>query len=342
MCEIDDPTDGQQLIFRPVMRTLVLVVWLAGQATGAAAQTDSVRARGRRYTGLFFDGRFMDIYARFSPSMRQAIDTAKLDSLRGQMGALRAVISEETSPRPPYTLYDETISVEKIPQPVRVRWAIDSAGTIGGFVMRPAPVTEAASPFLDYRTKTPLQLPFTGEWFVVWGGRTLAQNLHASSPDQRFAYDFVITRGGTTHHGDGKQNGDYFCFGQTVLAPGAGAIVEAVDGVGDNTPGVVNGDAPLGNHVVIDHGNGEFSFLAHLERASVAVKTGDHVARGAVVGRCGNSGVSPEPHVHYHIQSTPSYLVGAGMPAQFEHYVADGAPVVRGEPVRGQTIRGGT
>jgi murein DD-endopeptidase MepM/ murein hydrolase activator NlpD len=297
---------------------------------------------GRRYTGLFFDGRVQDIYAKFTPTMRQAVDTAKLDSLRAQVGALKGVISEETSPRPPYTLYDETISVEKLAQPVVVRWAIDSSGTIGGFVMRPAAVAEAASQFLGYRTKTSLRLPFTGEWFVIWGGRTLAQNRHASSPDQRFAYDFVIARGGVTHQGDGKQNGDYYCFGQPVMAPGAGSIVEAVDGVADNTPGAVNGEAPLGNHVVIDHGNGEFSFIAHLQRGSVAVKTGDRVARGAALGRCGNSGVSTEPHVHYHIQSTPAFLVGAGMPAQFEHYIADGTVVARGEPARGQTIRGGT
>jgi len=38
-------------------------------------------------------------------------------------------------------------------------------------------------------------------------------------------------------------------------------------------------------------------------------------------------------------QSTPSFMVGAGLPAQFQHYVADSAPVDRGEPTRGQSIR---
>jgi murein DD-endopeptidase MepM/ murein hydrolase activator NlpD len=109
-----------------------------------------------------------------------------------------------------------------------------------------------------------------------------------------------------------------------VLAPGAGTVVDLVDSVADSVQ--------LGNYVVIDHGNGEFSFLAHVERGSIAVKRGQRVRQGDQVGRCGT-------HLQYHVQSTPSFLVGAGMPAQFQHYVADGSPVDRGEPTRGQAVR---
>ncbi len=174
-----------------------------------------------------------------------------------------------------------------------------------------------------------------------WGGRSVAENYHAASPDQRFAYDFLVTEGDSSFSGDGTQNEDYYCFGKSVVAPGAGTVVEAVDGVQDQPPGQLNPDAPLGNHVIIDHGNGEVSFLAHLKKGSVAVEAGQEVAAGDVLGACGNSGNSSEPHLHYHLQTDAVFYGGAGgegLPAQFRAYLADGKRVERGEPTRGQVI----
>jgi murein DD-endopeptidase MepM/ murein hydrolase activator NlpD len=305
-----------------------LVVCLALSAR-AGAQSDSVRTWGRRYTDWFFGDHLNELYARFADKYHDAADSAKLvalhDRVHNELGAKQLVVSETLTPRGPYTVYEQTVTVEKIVQLVIVRSAIDSTGRIGAFVVLPSQVTEAVSAFMDYKTKTPLRLPFTGTWQVLWGGRTLADNQHASLPDQRFAYDFVVgTNGG--------------CAGRPVLAPGEGTIVDLVDSVHDNAPGDFNNAAPLGNYVVIDHGNGEFSFLAHLQSHSVSVKRGQHVARGAVLGRCGASGQVAGPVLHYHMQTTPSFMVGAGMPAQFQAYVADGKPVDRGEPRRGQSI----
>lgn len=287
---------------------------LALIASIAQAQADSATTWGRRYTELFWGDQLNTIFAHFTPQMRSEMDSAKFagvrEQIRQQLGAKEYVITESESQRTPYTIYDEMVEVEKITQPIVVRWTFDTAGGIAGFFIRPSPVSEAASAFLEYKTKTDLRLPFTGDWLVLWGGRTLAQNRHASSPDQRFAYDFGVKDGS--------------CTGRPALAPGAGMIVDVVDTVADS--------AGLGNYVVIDHGNGEYSFLAHLERGSVTAKRGQHVRPGDQLGRCGT-------HLHYHVQSTPSFLVGAGMPAQFQHYVADHKPVARGEPTRGQIVR---
>jgi murein DD-endopeptidase MepM/ murein hydrolase activator NlpD len=138
--------------------------------------------------------------------------------------------------------------------------------------------------------------------------------------------------------GDGTRNAQYYCFGQPILAPGAGKAVVVVDGLEDNVPGKMDREHPAGNHVVLDHGNGEFSFLAHFTKG-IQVGEGADVASGAVLGKCGNSGNSSEPHLHYHLQSTPVFREGEGLPAQFLEYVADGKEVARGEPTRGQTIR---
>jgi murein DD-endopeptidase MepM/ murein hydrolase activator NlpD len=187
-------------------------------------------------------------------------------------------------------------------------------------------------------TKTELRLPFDSRWFVFWGGRTLAQNHHASTLDQRFAYDLVVLREGRTHVGDRKHNEDYYCFGQRIVAPALGTAVSVENGVEDNVPGVMNPKQPMGNHVILDHGNGEFSFLCHLRKGTVAVRKGDQLKAGELLGLCGNSGNSSEPHLHYHLQDSADFGWGRGLPAPFRDYLADGKPMERGEPVKGQTI----
>ena len=180
-----------------------------------------------------------------------------------------------------------------------------------------------------YQSKTPLHLPFSGAWTVEWGGRTAQQNHHLLSTDMRYACDFVLP-----HHGDGSRNQDYDCFGRPILAPAGGLVSEAVDGIDDNRPGEPRPPV-CGNHVVIDHRNGEFSYLCHFQKGSLAVKVGDAVKAGQLVGKCGNSGQSSRPHLHFHLQNA----VGEGLPAQLIDYLADEKPVPRGEPQRGQSVR---
>jgi murein DD-endopeptidase MepM/ murein hydrolase activator NlpD len=148
----------------------------------------------------------------------------------------------------------------------------------------------------------------------------------------------VIRRNGSTHKGDGKRNEDYFCFDEPLLAPADGAIVESVDGIPDNVPGVMNARQIYGNHVVIDFGNGEYGVMCHFKNGSVRVKVGDRVKSGQIVGLCGNSGNSSEPHLHFHLQDGKKLGAAIGLPAPFSGYMADGKMLRLGVPVRGQLI----
>jgi murein DD-endopeptidase MepM/ murein hydrolase activator NlpD len=148
-----------------------------------------------------------------------------------------------------------------------------------------------------------------------------------------------VVRGEASHGGDGTRNEDYYCFGRPILAPAAGRVVEVVTDVEDNVPGKMNPVQITGNRVVIDHGNGEFSVLAHLRQGSVRVAKGASVTRGQQLGDCGNSGNSSEPHLHYQLQATAEFGSAPGLPAQFVDYVANGKPVAWGEPVQGERIK---
>ena len=236
-------------------------------------------------------------------------------------------------------VYSRVARFERYGGPVLVQWAFGAGSEIAGFLVQGMPTDEPApSSYLDHQTRAALRLPFEGEWTVFWGGRSVEENYHAAYVDQRFAMDVVIVRDGSTHTGDGGKNSDYHCFGQPVLAPGDGVVVAALDGVPDNAPGVFDDEGPLGNYVVIDHGTGEYSFLAHLRQGSVTVQPGQRVSAGDAIGECGNSGRSSEPHLHFHLQDSPEFGVGEGMPAQFLDYWADGELVERGEPVQGQVV----
>jgi len=76
--------------------------------------------------------------------------------------------------------------------------------------------------------------------------------------------------------------------GTAVSAPGAGVVALA---------------APLyftGNTVVLDHGHGLYSLLAHL--SDFSVKEGDLVGRGDVVGTVGATGRVTGAHLHWGVQ----------------------------------------
>jgi murein DD-endopeptidase MepM/ murein hydrolase activator NlpD len=88
-----------------------------------------------------------------------------------------------------------------------------------------------------------------------------------------------------------RHNGADFASpnGTPVHAPGAGRVVLA--------------DALYfsGNTVVIDHGAGVFSLLAHL--SEMAVESGDNVDAGDVVGKVGATGRVTGPHLHWSVRA---------------------------------------
>lgn len=184
-------------------------------AVTALAQAQSPKLdpleTGRQYTAWFYAGETGRLWELFSPEMKQAIGSAEKlkafrDQVGDQLGTETAVVDEKVEPSGLYQVYTRKARFSKSPDRRFVTlWTLNGKGTIAGFFIRPDTSTEAPSSHLDYQTKTPLRLPFDGEWFVFWGGRTVAQNYHAAYPDQRFAYDLLVMRDGKSHTGDGTR-----------------------------------------------------------------------------------------------------------------------------------------
>ena len=73
-------------------------------------------------------------------------------------------------------------------------------------------------------------------------------------------------------------------------------------------------------------------------RGTIEVQRGDRVRQGQRLGRCGNSGNSTEPHIHYHLANSPRMHQGDGLPALFRDVVVNGARSNDAEPVRGDNV----
>ncbi len=61
----------------------------------------------------------------------------------------------------------------------------------------------------------------------------------------------------------------------------------------------------FGNHVIVNHNNGYLTVYAHMSK--IAVKKGDVVSRGQVIGYVGMTGVATGPHLHYEIWKGCNY-----------------------------------
>ena len=147
-----------------------------------------------------------------------------------------------------------------------------------------------------------IHLPFFGEWFISQG----FNGKHTHKEDWKFAWDFVVAdEMQHTFRLPGTEVTDYYCYNLPVLAPSAGTVWNIVDGIEDNEVGDVDIHNNWGNTIIIKHGDFFFSKLSHLKKGSLKVKIGDYVQRGEIIATCGSSGRSPEPHIHFQLQTTP-------------------------------------
>lgn len=176
-----------------------------------------------------------------------------------------------------------------------------------------------------YRQQVRYRLPVTGCWTVHNGGVAPETSHSWGLAGQRYAYDLVVCDedGRSCRVDPARRPEDCYAWGQPVVAPAGGVVVAARDGHRDCPwVGVIDPFAwsPPGNVVVIRHAEGEYSLLAHLQRGSVCVRPGQPVEAGQMVGRCGNSGHSTEPHLHVQVQDTPCFLLAASLPVQFDDW----------------------
>ncbi len=144
-----------------------------------------------------------------------------------------------------------------------------------------------------------ISLPFSGEWSVYQA----FDDEWTHKGEYRYAYDFVKVKDGKSYKNDGLYPTDYYAFGESILSPVSGFLVDAKDSLVDNPIGEVDRINNWGNYIIIKSDFGFFVEISHLMQYSLLVKIGDYVTINTPIAKCGNSGYSPEPHIHIQVQS---------------------------------------
>lgn len=189
-------------------------------------------------------------------------------------------------------------------------------------------------------------LPFNGTWLTeVSPSRRIPSHgtdLFATT----YALDFMaVDERGRTSSSYGlaaffgvEPPDRFYAFGSPLSSPVDGEVVAVHDGEPDHVArrsvpalisyGLTQGQriregvgAIAGNHVIIrDRRTGYCVGLTHLKLGSLSVGLGVSVRVGDLVGECGNSGNSTQPHLHIQAMSDPDLHKAHGIPLRFVEF----------------------
>lgn len=190
--------------------------------------------------------------------------------------------------------------------------------------------------------------PLRGEWRAV---HTPADRIPSHGTDilgQRYAYDLIrLDPGGGLRYYPGPTwrmllfglpTNRCYGWGEPIHAPLDGEVIAASDGLPERTrvhpirelalvlrtaltfrPTPERVARLLGNHVILRAGE-VYAAFAHMTTGSVAVRVGDTVREGDLLGRVGHTGNSTAPHLHFQLMDASEPLTAKGVPCAFRAY----------------------
>lgn len=313
---------------------LLFSIFLANTTFGQTEKSD-YKIVADNFETNYNAGNYEAIFADFAPIMKNALP---LEKTKEVLSGLKTQYGKITKRK--FVGYKQTYAIYKTDFErglLSVNISIDDKSKINGLFFKPFKPNNLPKP---ERNTTKLILPFKDEWTVIWGGDTKELNYHVESEAQKNAFDLVITdKKGKSYKTDGKTNEDYYAFGKEIVAPCNAKVVLVVDGVKDNKPGVLNPIYVPGNTVILKTENNEFLFFAHFKQHSIVVEQGEKVKQGQLLGLCGNSGNSSEPHIHFHIQNTENMNIATGIKCYFEKLIVNGEIKKDYSPIKGDKIK---
>jgi len=265
-------------------------------------------------------GEYEQIFDLFSDEMKTALPIEKTTGFLKGLKIQAGKITKREFVRYEQTYASYKTNFERALFAVNI--SLDENAKINGLLVKP--FKEINLPTIE-RNQTKMILPFKEEWTVFWGGDTKEINYHVENEAQKNAFDMIITdKHGKSYRTDGQINEDYYAFGKELIAPCDAEVVLVVDGVKDNKPGELNPIYVPGNTVILKTNNNEYLFFAHFKQNSIAVKQGQDVKQGELLGLCGNSGNSSEAHLHFHIQNVEDMNKATGAKCYFEEIWVNG------------------
>ncbi|MBT8265408.1 MAG: peptidoglycan DD-metalloendopeptidase family protein [Bacteroidia bacterium] len=267
----------------------------------------------------FNEQQFDSIHDMFAESMKKAIPLAMLKMQMEGFYQMAGVIKD-------FSLLKDVeggkvFKVDHEKNSWEYRIVLNTDNEIIG--LRPQPYISPDVKIIE-RNTTKMILPFKEEWYVYWGGTEVAKNYHVAYENQKYAYDIMMIKEGSSLNGDPKNNESYYVFGKEVIAPCDAKVVQVIKGVHDNIPGELNPAQLTGNTVVLETDIKEYILFAHLKQGTITVEEGQMVKQGELLGKCGNSGNSTEPHLHLSLQNQKDMFSSTGGKLFFDKIYVNG------------------
>src|SRR5215469_9675328 len=212
------------------------------------------------------------------------------------------------------------------PAPERLlhRLTLLGGGTPSPKPQKPVALEYLAAP-LNLSANVPkIGPPLKGKNWVAFNGCCEASGAHRATSQpvngglyfaQRFAIDWMrLDEAGRLVNGNPAEVRSWVGYDADVLAVADARVVKIEQDLDDRVPGTLPAPKTItmanvdGNYIVIDLGGGVFAFYAHLRRHSISVSAGEHVKRGQVLAKLGNTGNTSAPHLHFHLMDGTSTL----------------------------------
>lgn len=316
---------------------IILTITLALFMTTVFGQTEKPTYKNvsDNFEKFYNAENYDSIFSMFSKEMQSALPLDKtkefLTGLNSQAGKIqkREFIKYKSTYAIYKTQFDKTL--------FSVNISLDNNSKINGLLVNA--FKDESLPKIE-RNKTKMSLPFKDEWTVVWGGDTKELNYHVESNAQKNAFDIIIiNKKGNSYKTNGKTNQDFYAFGKQLFAPCDGEVVLVIDGVNDNKVGEMNSVDVGGNTVIIKTTNNEFVVFCHFKNKTIVVKKGQQVKQGQVLGQCGNSGHSSEPHLHFHLQNGIDMNTATGIKCYFDKLNVNGKLMTDYSPIQKEKIK---
>lgn len=236
---------------------------------------------------------------------------------------------------------------EDLPDHIRVEaHAIDGSGK---------KIVSHAEIIVDqYISNNTYDFPLKGSW-SAFGAPSLNSH-HRWIGIQEFSFDFIqMDKKGSSYKRDGSRFHHYYAYNQPIYAIGDGKVVSVMNTIEESDVLLQKGDDEeqwkkvkalqselmekgfefvLGNHVIIEHANNEYSYYMHLKTGSIPLKVGDIVQKGQKIGKLGQSGMSSEPHLHFQLSNSPDILTSRCLPIRFDNIGDDSWNILYGEIIQ--------
>lgn len=318
------------------MKKIISVLFLLSfTLTFSQVEKENYNDIASKFKTFYNSGNYEAIFNMFDASMKTALPLEKaLQFFQQNINASSGKIVSMAFYKTKQNAHIYKTTFEKVIFDVLI--SLDTDNAINGLLITPHKPENL--PVLK-RNITKMILPFNEEWFVFWGGKSVEQNYHVAYENQKGAFDLVIVKNGKSYLGDSKLNESYFVFGKEIIAPCNAKVIKVIKGVNDNIPGELNPKQLTGNTVVLETANKEYILFAHFKEKSIVVKEGQEVKQGDLLGLCGNSGNSSEPHLHLSLKNVADMNIATGVQLFFEKIKVNGDVKKDYLPVKGEKIK---